>query len=138
MNVNSEFAEKYKTEMAKYLSKDYARELGTSEISDSSNLVWYIPHFPVQTVHKSDKMRIFFDAAAEVEGMPLNKALLKGPDNLKSLVAILMQFRQNKIGVTVDIREMFSKIKVHETGVDQHSAFYGEMETRLSQFDIML
>jgi len=83
-------------------------------------------------------MRIFFDAAAEVEGMPLNKALLKGPDNLKTLVAILMQFRQNKIGVTVDIREMFSKIKVHETGVDQHIAFYGEMETRLSQFDIAM
>jgi len=57
-------------------------------------------------------MRIVFDAAAEVEGMSLNTALLKGPDNLKSLVAILLQFRQNKAGVTADIREMFSQIKV--------------------------
>jgi len=51
--------------------------------------------------------------------MSLNKALLKGPDNLKTLVAILMQLRLNKIGVTADIRGMFSQIKVHET--DQHA-----------------
>jgi len=38
MNANSEFAKKYKTEIAKYFLKDYARELSTSEISDSSNL----------------------------------------------------------------------------------------------------
>jgi len=40
INANSDFAKEYKTEMAKYLSKDYARELSTYEISDSSNLVW--------------------------------------------------------------------------------------------------
>jgi len=51
--------------------------------------------------------------------MSFNIALLKGPDNLKTLVAILMQFRLNKIGVTADIRGMFSQIKVHET--DQHA-----------------
>jgi len=105
--------------MAKYLSKDSAREFSTSEISDSSNLVWFVPHFAVQTVHKPEKMQIVFDAAAEVEGMSLNKALLKGPDNIKCLIAILMQFRLNKIGVTTDTRGMFSQIKVHET--DQHA-----------------
>jgi len=58
MNANSEFVKKYKTEEAKYLSKDYARELNTSEISDCFNLVWYITHFAVQTVHKPDKMSL--------------------------------------------------------------------------------
>jgi len=36
MNANSEFAKKYKTEMAKSLSKDYARELSTNLIGANS------------------------------------------------------------------------------------------------------
>jgi len=77
INANSEFAKKYKREMAKYLLKDYARELSTSEISYSSNLVWYVPHFAVQTVHKPDKLRIVFDVLLRSKVCHLTMRYLK-------------------------------------------------------------
>ncbi|XP_030386687.1 uncharacterized protein LOC115633383 [Scaptodrosophila lebanonensis] len=106
------YAEKYRNEMNKYLEKGYARKLMPEEIENESKRVWYLPHFSVQTVHKPEKLRIVFDAAATVDGVSLNTSLLKGPEVTNPLIAILLQFRNGAIGVAADIKEMFSQIRI--------------------------
>lgn len=76
-----------------YMKKGYIRELSEEEVK-SAKQSWYLPIFPVRNPNKPSKIRIVWDAAAEVSGTSLNSVLLKGPDNLTSLPAILRRFRE--------------------------------------------
>ncbi|XP_075157911.1 uncharacterized protein LOC142231178 [Haematobia irritans] len=119
MFQNAEFAVKYKVEIEKYIEKGYARKLSEEEIVETRHPVWYLPHFGVINPNKPQKLRVVFDASAKVGGISLNDLLLKGPEQAKSLLGILLKFRQGKIAVAADIREMFSQIKIRKE--DQHS-----------------
>lgn len=59
-------------------------------------------------------MRLVFDAAAKTAGISLNDQLLTGPDFLKSLVGVLMRFRQRPFALISDIKDMFLKIKMNK------------------------
>jgi len=61
---------------------------------------------------KPKKLRFVFDAAAKVNGMSLNDALLIGPDQLTSMPSVLFKFRQRKIGISADIEDMFHRVKI--------------------------
>ncbi|XP_065074997.1 uncharacterized protein LOC135698791 [Ochlerotatus camptorhynchus] len=53
-------------------------------------------------------------AAAKAGGVSFNDKLLKGPNLLVSLVEVLLRFREGKIAVCSDIREMFLRILIRE------------------------
>ncbi|XP_062538672.1 uncharacterized protein LOC134206944 [Armigeres subalbatus] len=71
------------------------------------------------STHRYEKVRLVWDAAAKVGSIALNSLLLKGPDQLTSLPAVLMRFRQFGVAVSADIREMFHQIRIREK--DRHS-----------------
>ena len=73
------FGNRYRSEMEKYFTKGYAKEL-TDDMLIVNTPVWYLPHFGVVNAHKPEKLRIVFDAAATTNGVSLNSALLKGPE----------------------------------------------------------
>lgn len=69
---------------------------------------WYltVSHFSVLNPLKPDKVCVVFDAAAKVQCICLDDALMRGPDLLKFLPGVLFKFRQGNIGFTVDIQEI--------------------------------
>jgi len=83
MKTNFGFANKYKMEMEKYMKKGYAKKILSTKIETKIEKVWYLLHIAVQTIHKPDKLRIVFEAAA----------LLKGPDQAKPLITMLSYFQ---------------------------------------------
>lgn len=97
-----------------YEQKGYVRKLRPNEIS-SGGRSWYIPIFTVKNKNKTKKKnRIVWDAAAAVENVSLNSVLLKGPDLLKSLVGVLLRFRERPIALSGDIREMFHQLRIEK------------------------
>ncbi|XP_075167679.1 uncharacterized protein LOC142239799 [Haematobia irritans] len=119
MCQDSGFSEKYKSEMKKNIEKGYARPLSAKEVANTMYPIWYLPHFGVVNPNKPNKLRVVFDAAAKTLNTSLNSSLVKGPEQAKPLLNILLQFRQGKIAVAADIREMFSQVKIRAE--DQHT-----------------
>lgn len=114
MQKDPELASALQQKMSEYLVKGYVRKLSDEELKRHYPRVWYLPIFPVFNPNKPGKIRIVWDGAAKVFGVSLNSALLTGPDQLCSLFAILLQFREYRVGVTGDIREMFHQILMRE------------------------
>ena len=55
------------------------RKLSTEEANFPNVRKWYLLHFGVINPNMPKKVRIVFDAAAEVNGVPLHSNHLKGP-----------------------------------------------------------
>ncbi|XP_075167990.1 uncharacterized protein LOC142241581 [Haematobia irritans] len=106
------FSVAYKEIIASYIKKGYVRKLSNEEKLKSDPKKWYLPHFAVTNPNKPGKIRLVFDAAAQVDGVSLNSNLLKGPQDIELLSNILFNFRRGKIAVCADIREMFHQVFV--------------------------
>ncbi|XP_055622973.1 uncharacterized protein LOC129766466 [Toxorhynchites rutilus septentrionalis] len=106
---------KVEEQIKSYEEKGYAHRVSKEEIEHTdSKRVWYLPLGVVTSPKKPEKVRFIWDAAAKVNGVSFNDMLLKGPDLLTSLFAVLLRFRQRNIAVCGDIREMFHQILVRE------------------------
>ncbi|XP_075157632.1 uncharacterized protein LOC142230899 [Haematobia irritans] len=111
MQRDPEYARNYCEQINDYVQKGYARKLTEFEVKSLSPKTFYLPHFGVTTRNKPG-IRLVFDAAAKIENMSFNDALLCGPDLNKPLLGILMKFRQAQFAVDGDIKEMFHQIRV--------------------------
>ncbi|XP_055603751.1 uncharacterized protein LOC129751982 [Uranotaenia lowii] len=96
-----------------YVQKGYAHVATADEISSTdSRKVWYLPLNAVSSKTKPGKTRLVWDAAAQVEGTSLNSQLLKGPDMLISLPAVINRFRERRIAFGADIKEMYHQLQI--------------------------
>ncbi|XP_062557433.1 uncharacterized protein LOC134222307 [Armigeres subalbatus] len=111
-------AKALRTKMAEYVQKGYVRKLTADELKNCQPREWYLPVFPVYNQNKPGKLRLVWDAAATVHGISLNSVLLKGPDQLSSLWSVLIQFREHRVAVCGDIKEMFHQVLMRAE--DQH------------------
>ena len=75
----------------------------TPEKASNTPIINYIPHHAVLNQHKSDKVRVVYDATVKHRDYSLKDHLLKGPDLLNNLVSIITCFRLGQFAVTSDI-----------------------------------
>ena len=101
----------YHKEIERLTKENYAVKVTNANIWGN---FWYLPHFWVYNINKPDKVRLVFDAAHRFMGVSLNDVLLKGPDFLQPLFGVLLSFREKRIGIKGDIRDMFMRIKICE------------------------
>ncbi|XP_055522650.1 uncharacterized protein LOC129716836 [Wyeomyia smithii] len=111
-------AEAVNAKIYDHVQKGYIRKLSEQELQVKRSRVWYLPMFPVLNPNKPGKTRLVWDAAATAHGVSLNSVLLKGPDLLTSLLSVLIQFREYRIAICDDIREMYHQVHIREE--DQH------------------
>ncbi|OXA45362.1 Gag-Pol polyprotein [Folsomia candida] len=114
MDQDPEFARQYVERIQEYQEKGFAKILPPEKAAIETSRTFYLPHFMAYNAKKPKKYRFVFDAAAKVYGRSLNDHLLQGPDKLVSLPGALLKFRQRRIGVTGDIKDMFHRIKIRE------------------------
>ncbi|XP_058826515.1 uncharacterized protein LOC131686265 [Topomyia yanbarensis] len=112
MDKDPRLAEALNQKITDLATKGYARKLTNEELNQSFSRVWYLPIFPVTNINKPGKIRMVWDAAAFAHGVSLNSVLLKGPDQLCDLFNILVRFREGRIALTGDVRDMFLQIRM--------------------------
>ncbi|XP_058464923.1 uncharacterized protein LOC131438730 [Malaya genurostris] len=120
MKADPELHENLVQQIRDYQRKGYAHKASEKELSLADpRRVWYLPLGIVINPKKPNKVRVVWDAAAKVNGISLNTMLLKGPDLLTSLPAVLSRYRQRQIAISADIKEMFHQLRIRES--DKHS-----------------
>ncbi|XP_053686362.1 uncharacterized protein LOC128735909 [Sabethes cyaneus] len=120
MERNPSLKENIFRQIDEYELKGYAHRASEDELKTANpKRVWYLPLGAVINPKKPEKVRLIWDAAATVDGISLNALLLKGPDQLTSLPAVLARFRQFAVAVTADIKEMFHQMEIRRE--DRHS-----------------
>ncbi|XP_062537985.1 uncharacterized protein LOC134206298 [Armigeres subalbatus] len=113
LRAHPELRDNLDRQISEYQEKGYAHKATEQEINGSdSKRTWYLPLGVVINPKKPGKVRIVWDAAAKVNGVSFNSMLLKGPDMLTSLPAVLFRFRERKFCVTADIKEMYHQVKI--------------------------
>ncbi|XP_055543529.1 uncharacterized protein LOC129729072 [Wyeomyia smithii] len=107
-------------QMQEFVEKGYIHKAEKEELDTADpRRIWYLPIGAVTNPKKPGKTRIVWDAAAKCEGVSLNSMLLKGPHQLVSLLGVLYRFRQFKIAVCSDVKEMFLQILMRQS--DKHA-----------------
>ena len=109
--------EQYVERMEHVITSGYAEKVPENEIARQDGKVWVIPHHAVINPNK-DKIRIVYDCAAKHQGKSLNDHINQGPDQVQSLVGVLLRFRLGKVAVMADISEMYYQVEVKKDDQD--------------------
>ena len=81
--------------MDKFLSNGFAEIIPPHEVDNPvEGPLWYLP---IHVVEKKGKTRPCRDACASVHGISLNDQMLGGPNLIKSLHHVLLNFRTKKV-----------------------------------------
>ena len=106
LSKQSERAQKYEETFEAMKREERAEKVEDEEKwSFETKAVHYITHFATSQA----KFRVVYNGALQVNGISLNNMLYRGPMFLKSLIGILIRFRQNPKQLLVISRTCFFK-----------------------------
>ena len=94
------------------------QKITQNKIRNSSGITNFKSHHCVLNTKKANKVRVVFDAGAKFKGISLNYNLLKNPDLLNSLIAILIRFRLGQYAEIGGIEQIFHQLQVKESHQD--------------------
>jgi hypothetical protein len=123
-------AKKYDDAIREYERNGWARKLSDTEIKNTKDPVYYLPHHGIyRPEKKSTPLRVVFDPACAYQGISLNSFLYKGPCLIGSLLGVLLRFREEAVAFAGDISKMFLQILLPESDCQTHRFLWREMET---------
>lgn len=98
------------------LIRNFIEKVPFNELKKPSH---YIPHFAVFKDSTTTPIRIVYDCSCKTPtGVSLNDCLEIGPPLQNDMLAILLRFRIQTIGLTADIEKAFHQIGLHEEDRD--------------------
>jgi len=129
---DSAWADKYKAQMQDMLDRGVARKLTQAELKAWDGPVFYISHLAVQNPNsKSTPVRIVFNSSQLCNGVSLNCALAKGPDNyINNLIGLLLRWRESGVAFVGDIKKMFNSVHLEELEQHCHRFLWRDLETK--------
>ena len=109
LQKDTQLANAYQGVIDDYLKKEYIRVVPTSEPRPESE--WFLPHFPVvRPDRETTKVRIVFDASAQLNEKSLNTEALPGPKLQSNIFDILVRFRKELEVLVSDVSQMYHQL----------------------------
>ena len=131
LSRDPELKKAYQLSVTNDVEKGYIKKLDKEEIEATlSNKVNYLTHHPVRNPKKPGKVRRVYNAAAKFDGKSLNDFIYTGPDLLNSLFGVLLRFRQGKIALCSDIKDMFLQMRVTKEDLPALRFLYRDSEDK--------
>lgn len=109
LQKDTQLANAYQGVIDDYLKKEYIRVVPTSEPRPESK--WFLPHFPVvRPDRETTKVRIVFDASAQLNEKSPNTEALPGPKLQSNIFDILERFRKELEVLVSDVSQMYHQL----------------------------
>jgi len=126
--------ERYDEEVQKLIQCDYAEPVPSRENECVSDKIWYLPHRPVISDKKPDKVRIVFDCASRYHGESLNDKVFQGPDLANKLLNVLLRFREHEFCVMADVEAMYYQVRIPIKDRDALRFLWFDLDGRILQY----
>lgn len=94
----------------------------TKDVMDSwKGAVWWVSHLTAPNPHSvTTPVRLVWNSSQEFGGISMNSILLKGPDVLNPIRAVLLRFREGEHAAIGDITKMYNSIWLEEQEIHVH------------------
>lgn len=134
LSLSPASVEAYDKAIRQYIVDGTGEKAPTTTPNDG-RYVYYLPHRAVIREDRlTTKIRIVFDASSHARGVrSLNDNLEVGPNLNSDIVALLLRFRQFKIGMTADVEKAFLQITLKEQDRDSLRFLWFESCPQLGQ-----
>lgn len=118
LNQRKDVEKQYTAFMLEYLTLKHMEEISNDE--DISNNVYYLPHHAVfKDSSLTTKLRVVFDGSVKPRtGTSLNEELMIGPPLQQNICDLITRWRQHKICLVADIKQMYRQILIAPEDTD--------------------
>lgn len=111
----------YTAQVHDMVHRKAAVKLSNEVIESWTGPVWYISHLIAPNPHSvTTPVRLVWNSSQKFRGLSLNDLLLKGPDVLNPIRAVLLRFRAGVFAALGDIRKMYNSVWLEDREVHLH------------------
>lgn len=119
----------YKAQVHDMVERDAAIKLSKEELENWTGPVWYIGHLIAPNPHSvTTPVRLVWNSSQKFKGQSLNDLLIKGPDVLNDIRAVLIRFRQGVSAALGDIKKMYNSVWLEDQEVHLHRFLWRDSE----------
>ncbi|KAJ8260443.1 hypothetical protein GJAV_G00182210 [Gymnothorax javanicus] len=129
----------YAAQVHEMVERRAAMKLSKDVLHAWTGPVWYISHLIAPNPHSlSTPVRLVWNSSQKCRGVSLNDLLLKGPDVLNSIRAVLLKFRRGVFAALGDIKKMYNSVWLEDQEVHLHRfLWHGSEEEELDQLKVI-
>ncbi len=116
-----EWKKVYTAQVHDMVKRGAAVKLTREVLDEWKGPVWYVSHLVAPNPHSvTTPVRLVWNSSQKFKGLSMNDLLLKGPDVLNPIRAVLLRFRRGVFGVLGDIRKMYNSVWLEERELHLH------------------
>ncbi|GAA6082858.1 uncharacterized protein LOC108181458 [Tachysurus ichikawai] len=111
----------YAAQVHDMVERGAAKKLTKEETDSWKGPVWYVSHLVAPNSHSTTTpVRLVWNSSQKFKGLSMNDLLLKGPDVLNPIRAVLIRFRKGVFAALGDIKKMYNSVWLEEREMHLH------------------
>lgn len=138
LSRESEWKVAYAAQVHEMVDRKAAVKLSKDILQSWTGPVWYISHMIAPNPHSvTTPVRLVWNSSQKYQSLSLNDMLIKGPDVLNPIRAVLLRFRTGVYAALGDIRKMYNSVWLENREVHLHRFLWRDTEdTEIEDFAI--
>ena len=119
----------YGAQVHEMVERGAAKKLTKKTIADWKGPVWYVSHLVAPNPHSvTTPVRLVWNSSQKFKGLSMNDLLLKGPDVLNPVRAVLLRFRKGVYAALGDIKKMYNSVWLEDLEMHLHRFLWRDTE----------
>ena len=134
----AEWKSAYAAQVHDMVDRGAAARLSSDAISNWNGPVWYVSHLIAPNPHSvTTPVRLVWNSSQRFRGVSMNDILMKGPDVLNQIRAVLLRFRGGAHAALGDIKKMYNSVWLEEREMHLHRFLWRDsVSEELQEFAI--